>query len=122
MVWRRAEGPLGVARFAGNAQRLTIDVGAHERDAPVTRHFGFAEKDRQRVDLFAGRAARGPDAQAMLAPTALQYRRQDRVSHSGDLRRVPQEIRFADCQVFDQLVQPARIGVVLEGLQQLRGC
>ena len=106
------QAALRISAAFGMAQRAPADVRSQNFDLPGLREFQrFTHRDRDRIRLLAGRAARAPDAQRprSLPKLALLHFRQDFRLERFVNRRIAKKRRFLRQQPFEQgLVLDAR--------------
>jgi hypothetical protein len=110
---RRVQRARAVAGLTRGGQGPVRDVGAEHGDVPAGgRGEQLAQDHRDRVGLLAGRAARAPDAQPLVAGGgAADQLGQQVAAQRAHLRRVAEEVRLLDGHLVEQLLdlrEPSR--------------
>ncbi len=105
------EAALRVFAFSGREQRFLVQVGGQNLDIGGFAALleGFEEQNRNRVGLFAGRAAAYPDAYLFADFAPSHQGGNDVIAQNLEGFRVAEETRHADQQVLVEQVQFGRI-------------
>ena len=79
---QRTQSPLAKAGVPGGIEKVFVDVGADNADAPVFQRIPekLGDKDRNRIGLCAGRTSGTPDPQALVVGSSRGDFGEDHVS------------------------------------------
>ena len=110
-LWRHPRDGFAIAPVPRRCHGLPVEIGRKDLDL----HLGFSldhglfEEDRDRIGLFAGGAARDPDADRVVVPLVLQQFRNHLAFQRREGLRVAEELGDADQEVAEQEVELVRL-------------
>ena len=95
----------------GAFERRLVDVRCENLDRHLLRSRGqeFQQADRQRIDFLAAGAAGDPDPNRSILRSTREKRRKDLLLQHLERFRLPKELRDADQQILEQILELGRV-------------
>ena len=96
----------------GPLEGRVVDVGGEDLDGHVIGRAGeiLQKADRDGIDFFAGGAAGHPDADRLIPGPARENRGKDLFLEEVERFRIAEELRDADEEILEEVVELGRIG------------